>query len=70
MTPANWFDLHPKVKAALIGVGLVVLASSAAATNNDISWHSAFLEDAAAAFTFAMAWLKTEEPVPPVPPVS
>ena len=55
----GWFDLHPKVKAAFIAVALVALASASAATNGNQSWREAAIQTATAAFTAAIAYLKS-----------
>lgn len=56
----DWFDLHAKVKAALIAVVLVALGSASAALNGSESWENAALQTATAALATAAAYLKSE----------
>lgn len=55
----GWLDIHPKVKAAFVAVGLVALASASAATNGTETWKEAGIQTATAAFTAAIAYLKS-----------
>lgn len=55
----DWFVLHPKVKAAFVAVAIVALGAASAATNGTVSWNEAFISTATAAFTAAIAYLKS-----------
>lgn len=53
-----WFELHPKVKAAVVAVALVVIGSASAALNGSETWNAALLQDATAALATLAAYLK------------
>lgn len=55
----EWFDIHPKVKAAIVAVALVALASASAALNGSQTWNSAILQTVTAAIATATAYLKS-----------
>jgi len=55
----KWFTLHPKVKAAFVAVAIVALGAGSAAVNGTVSWQEAAVTTATAAFTAAVAYLKS-----------
>jgi len=55
----KWLTIHPKVKAAFVGVALVAIANASAATNGAETWNQAGLLTLGAVFTAALAYLKS-----------
>lgn len=55
----GWLTLHPKVKAALVAVALVAIASASAAVNGSETWNAALVQIVSAAFIAATAYLKS-----------
>lgn len=56
----DWLTIHPKVKAAFVAVAIVALGAASAATNGTVTWKEAAVTTATAAFTAAVAYLKSE----------